>query len=237
MAVGSIILGVIALICMVAGVFLSPVPYLGAVLSFGAPVMALIGIVMGGVSMSRAKQTGESSGAATAGLVTSIIAFILGLGVALTCGLCNACMTTNMNNPQFRTSGGLAGSGQLGAEFSRVSLSLTLATMPLGCATDTSGAANAQHFHPNAPATLHAESCQLADATIEAYGQSCGSAPPPCSSAAVVTPGSPESLKLTSMGIDPTQCFVYRAGQSSILACDNNGDFRIAHWENLNLVQ
>ncbi len=94
MGIGAIVLGVFAFICMFGGIVLTIVPFLGTMLSFLSPVLALAGIVLGGVALSRAKQgLGESEGLAIGGLVTSIIAFIPGMLVALTCGLCNTCVT------------------------------------------------------------------------------------------------------------------------------------------------
>jgi hypothetical protein len=102
MAWGSVAVGALSFIMMVAGFFLSWVPVLGSLLSFGAPVVAIAGVVMGGVAMSRAKQMGQESGPAIAGLVVSIIAFFPALLVALTCGMCNACVTAGALNPNTR---------------------------------------------------------------------------------------------------------------------------------------
>lgn len=100
MGIGAIVLGVFAFICMMGGAVLSLVPFLGTMLSFLAPVLALAGIVLGGVALSRAKQgSGESEGLAIGGLVTSIIAFIPSMIVALTCGLCNTCVTASYIDP------------------------------------------------------------------------------------------------------------------------------------------
>jgi len=99
MAWGSVAVGALSFIMMVAGFFLSWVPVLGSLLSFGAPVVALAGVVMGGVGMSRAKQSGDESGPAIAGLIVSLIAFFPALLVALTCGMCNACLTAGAMNP------------------------------------------------------------------------------------------------------------------------------------------
>jgi hypothetical protein len=43
--------------------------------------------------MSRAKEGGESESLALGGLITSIIAFVPSMLVAVTCGLCNTCWT------------------------------------------------------------------------------------------------------------------------------------------------
>ena len=91
MGIGSITLGALSLLCALAGVVLSMVPFLGAMLAFLSPVLALMGIILGGVALSRARTDGESEGLAITGLVTSIIAFVPSLLVALTCGLCSSC--------------------------------------------------------------------------------------------------------------------------------------------------
>lgn len=99
MNLGSLILGIVSLICMVAGIVFSFVPYVGAIVSFLGPVLGLAGIITGGVAMSRAKnESGETDGLAIAGLVISAVGFILSLLVALTCGMCNACASSSMQN-------------------------------------------------------------------------------------------------------------------------------------------
>ncbi len=116
MGVGSIVLGVLALLMMFGGIVLTWLPGVGSVLSFGAPVVALAGAVLGGLAMSRSKQEGGTGGAGLAGLITSIVAFLLGLVFALTCGLCNALCTAGMvAGPRHRGDGGVSwsvGSGR-----------------------------------------------------------------------------------------------------------------------------
>lgn len=102
MAGMSIALGIGAFLMMFGGFVLSFIPFVGTILSFGAPVMALAGIVTGAVARSRASQIGEPDGAATAGLIVSVIAFIPALLVAVTCGLCNACMSAAVLDPNAR---------------------------------------------------------------------------------------------------------------------------------------
>lgn len=100
MGIGAIVLGVFAFICMVGGAVLAWVPFLGTMLSFLAPVLALAGIILGGVALSRSKSGGgESEGFAIGGLVTSIVAFVPSVLVALTCGLCNTCATAMYLDP------------------------------------------------------------------------------------------------------------------------------------------
>lgn len=94
MGLGSILLAVFAFLCMLGGVLFSWMPFLGAMLSFLAPVLALAGIIIGGVSYSRSQQgLGEREGLATAGLISNVIAFVPSVFVALTCGLCNTVCT------------------------------------------------------------------------------------------------------------------------------------------------
>lgn len=100
MGIGAIVLGVFAFICMVGGALLAWVPFLGTLLSFLAPVLSLAGIILGGVALSRARSGGgESEGFAIGGLVTSLVAFVPSLIVALTCGLCNTCATAVYLDP------------------------------------------------------------------------------------------------------------------------------------------
>jgi len=107
MGVASVLVGVLALLMMFGGILLAWLPAVGSLLSFGAPVVALVGAVLGGLAMSRAKQEGGSSGAGLAGLIVSIVAFLLGLVFALTCGLCNALFTAGVasNQGRFRDGG------------------------------------------------------------------------------------------------------------------------------------
>src|SRR5262245_20387612 len=96
MAIASVLLGVASLLMMFGGIFLVWLPGAGTILSFGAPVLALIGLVLGGLSMSRARQEGNPSGAALAGVILNVLGFLFGLLVAMTCGLCNAACTSAM---------------------------------------------------------------------------------------------------------------------------------------------
>lgn len=94
MGIGSITLGILSFLCMLGGIFLVWVPFLGAMLGFLSPVLALFGIILGGVALSRAREGGsENEGLAIGGLVTSIIAFVPAVLVAVTCSLCSACWT------------------------------------------------------------------------------------------------------------------------------------------------
>ncbi|MDD9935612.1 MAG: hypothetical protein OXT09_18520, partial [Myxococcales bacterium] len=90
MAAWSILLGLLALVSTGLGVLTTPVPVLGALFSFGAPTLALVGVVVGGVAISRGKREGRATDGATAGAIISGLAFIPALVTALTCGVCNA---------------------------------------------------------------------------------------------------------------------------------------------------
>jgi hypothetical protein len=90
MAAGSLALAVVSFVCIVLGVVLAPMPGVGALFAFGAPALALAGIVIGGKAMSRDKQRGASPGFAQAGVFASTIAFVPALLTAMTCGVCNA---------------------------------------------------------------------------------------------------------------------------------------------------
>ncbi|MEC7524582.1 MAG: hypothetical protein VYE22_32180 [Myxococcota bacterium] len=125
MGIASIALGVLALIFTFAGFLLTPIPFVGSLFSFGAPVCALIGIVLGGVSLSRARTDGSETGLPTAGLVVSVVAFFPAFFVALVCGVCNSvCSAASMaprppagqQQPWWMTDAGAAGSPGLGPQ-------------------------------------------------------------------------------------------------------------------------
>jgi hypothetical protein len=94
MGLASLLLGLLALACAfigaVSGIAPTVGPWVSVVFSFASPLTALVGIVLGGVGTSRAREDGGSGGLALAGLIISVIAFFPGLLVALSCGLCNS---------------------------------------------------------------------------------------------------------------------------------------------------
>lgn len=257
MPVASIILGIVALLCMVGGFLMTGVPVAGAVLSFGAPLSALVGIVLAGVAMSRAKREGSESGAAVAGLVVNIVAFILGLAVALTCGLCNVCFSASTvgagaaaaNNPflqpqqggQFGNPNDPNGFGALGqqlaAEMSRLSLTMTLASVQMSCAADPTGAQAAQTaLHPNVAAQYQGVLCTFSEQALDAFGRSCDEGAP-CATVTVLS-ATPEAQRATALGMDANQCFLYQSGQARLIGCNNaQSEFRLIHLENVNAVQ
>ena len=105
MGLGSLILGIFAFLCMFAGAVLVWVPFLGTMLSFLSPILAIAGVILGGVALSRAREgQGESEGLAIGGLVVNVIAFIPAMLIALTCGLCNTLCTSAFVTPDGQTS-------------------------------------------------------------------------------------------------------------------------------------
>jgi hypothetical protein len=100
MGLASILLGVVAIVAMVAAVFLMPVPNAGAAFACGALLFSLLGIVMGGVGISRSGSDGSTSATAVIGLVLSILAFLMSVLVAMTCGACNTlCSSALLDAP------------------------------------------------------------------------------------------------------------------------------------------
>lgn len=94
MGVGSIVLGILSLLFAMGGFVVSFIPgvgaFLGAFLSFASPVLALIGVVLGGVGVSRARSEGIEGGTPMAGLIVSGVAFFPAFLVAISCGICDA---------------------------------------------------------------------------------------------------------------------------------------------------
>jgi len=77
-------MGIAGLILGILGAILSFIPGGGY---FGW-LVALIGIILSAVGMSKAKKANQSAGAAIAGLVLSIIGFVLSLGNLLCLIIC-----------------------------------------------------------------------------------------------------------------------------------------------------
>jgi hypothetical protein len=90
----SILLSALAVVCAGVGVLTTPIPKLGLIFAFGAPVLALAGIMLGGSAMSKAKKGGQTSETGRIGAILSAIAFVPSVIVALTCGVCNAFFST-----------------------------------------------------------------------------------------------------------------------------------------------
>lgn len=93
MVIGAVLLSFVAFVCMGVGLLLTVVPIWGAVFSFGAPALAMIGMIMGGRAMSEANKAGQPSGFALASVIMNALAFLPAMVVAMTCGVCNACVS------------------------------------------------------------------------------------------------------------------------------------------------
>lgn len=107
MAWGALSLAIVSFLFIGLGVVFTPVPGVGAVFAFAAPVLALAGIILGGRAVSRSKAaavpspggaavapSGEGSGLALAAVIASALAFVPAVITALTCGACNALCAT-----------------------------------------------------------------------------------------------------------------------------------------------
>jgi hypothetical protein len=94
MALVSILLSVVALLCTAVGFFTTPIPVLGTLFSFGAAALALLGVVLAGRAVTAARRQGRSNDTARIGVVLNALALVPALLVALTCGVCNALFST-----------------------------------------------------------------------------------------------------------------------------------------------
>jgi hypothetical protein len=142
---GALLLAVAAFLCTGLGVLLTPIPGVGAAFAFGAPVLAVIGIVLGGRAVTANKQRGETGGVAQAAVITSALAFVPAMITALTCGACNAlCATGQIKTGTWQT--GIP-SGQLDP-FAKPS--------GTGGASGANGAANIPAWPSAAPDTAQA---------------------------------------------------------------------------------
>jgi hypothetical protein len=94
MALVSILMAVLAFVCTLIGFVTTPIPVLGLVFSFGAAAIALGGAMLGGRAISKAKRANLPTDAARIAVVLNVIAFVPALLVALTCGVCNAVVST-----------------------------------------------------------------------------------------------------------------------------------------------
>ncbi len=102
MGVGSIIAAVLAFGCALLGMLLAGIPIAGSILSFASPLIALSGLITGGVAWSKGRSAGVAHGPAIVGCVLSAMVFLPSLVIALTCGLCNACYSAALLDPEAR---------------------------------------------------------------------------------------------------------------------------------------
>lgn len=99
MGLASLLLGCVAIVAMIAAVIFTPVPNAGTAFACGALLFSLLGVVMGGVGVSRSRYEGSTSATAIIGLVLSILAFLMSFLVALTCGACNTLCSSPLVDP------------------------------------------------------------------------------------------------------------------------------------------
>lgn len=96
----SAALGVLAFLFMLGGFFGGVIPFVGASLSLLAPIIALCGFILGGLSLSRKRVHPMPPSAAVAGLILNGLAFFPSVLLAMTCGMCNACVSAGLLAPQ-----------------------------------------------------------------------------------------------------------------------------------------
>ena len=77
MAIASMVLGIIALVCMV-------IPGIG----FIAPLIAVVGLALGVVSKKQLEESGQPVGMAKAGMVMSIISLAISIVFIFACAAC-----------------------------------------------------------------------------------------------------------------------------------------------------
>jgi hypothetical protein len=94
MALVSILFAVAAFVGTVIGFLTTPIPVVGLVFSFGAAGTALVGAMLGGRAVSRARRALTPTDAARIAVVLNLVALGPALLVAVTCGLCNAIVST-----------------------------------------------------------------------------------------------------------------------------------------------
>jgi hypothetical protein len=90
----------------------------GAVFAFGAPALALLGVILGGLDLSAAKREGKPRDLPLVGTVLAALGFFPALITALTCGVCNALVSSGPIHVQrdfrFGTSPSLASDAGVG---------------------------------------------------------------------------------------------------------------------------
>ena len=124
----------------------------------------------------------------------------------------------------------------MGAELTRISLTFTLSGVKLSCTSDPSGAGTNNYFHPQVAGQYGAAACQVSDQTIDAFGRSCTTGQRPCSDALSAV-GSADESRVTGLGLDATQCYVYTSGTAKIVGCALDTGFKLVHVEGLSGVQ
>jgi hypothetical protein len=99
MGIASILLFVFAVLFMGIGLITAWLPVIGFLFAFGSPALALLGVILGGAAMSKAKRMGLESGSGLVGVILNTLVIIPSLLVAFTCGVCNACVSSAVLDP------------------------------------------------------------------------------------------------------------------------------------------
>lgn len=99
MGIVSILLCVFAVLFMAIGLITAWLPVVGFVFAFGSPALALLGVILGGAAMSKAKRMGLESSAGLVGVILNALIFFPSLLLAFTCGVCNACVSSAVLDP------------------------------------------------------------------------------------------------------------------------------------------
>ncbi|MDD9939618.1 MAG: hypothetical protein OXU20_01020 [Myxococcales bacterium] len=94
MGILSLLLAFAAGILCLLGLLTAVIPVVGTVLAFSAPLAALAGVCLGGVSWSRARRERRAVELPVVAVMLNVMAFVPALTVALTCGVCNAMLSS-----------------------------------------------------------------------------------------------------------------------------------------------
>ncbi len=225
MAAVSLGLGALSLVLMVAGFLTTGVPYLGASLSFAAPVAALAGLITGGISLSRAKEAQESTTLPVVSLIMNGVFFLLALLVALTCGLCNALITASPEGsglrPGPRPDGSVSLLEQRMLEAQRFPLTMTLGSALMNC--DTQGNAN-QYFFPEMAGRYGSRFCAMSQEEHRGFSRPCTEGPP-CSE--VISLSLDLEQLAVQQGVDPDDCLRLQSGEATVTGCPGENGYRL----------
>lgn len=115
MGVASILLAFLAGLLCLLGFLTAWIPVVGTVLAFGAPVAALVGITLGGMAWSRAREAGRSADMPVVAVIMNVLALVPALLVAFTCGVCNALVSSGPVHIEHHWGTGLVDAGWLPA--------------------------------------------------------------------------------------------------------------------------
>jgi hypothetical protein len=172
----SILLSALAVVCAGVGVLTTPIPKLGLVFAFGAPVLAIVGIMLGGSAMSKAKKAGQTSETGRIGAILSALAFVPSVVVALTCGVCNAFFSTGNMQVQKDFHIGVT---PFGTDGGTLFLPAPQRVRPSDPNADPNAPEPEAPADPNTPADPNAPPSQLKPAPAQPGAPAQPSSPPP----------------------------------------------------------